>query len=129
MSSNATRPPPIPLPRHDGWTVERQKAFIEMLARTRNVSRAAAAAGMSGEGAYRFRRRPDGAVFASTWDWVLSLPPRPRVYSEVHTCPPRGAGSGDPPRGKGHKAHGSQISSIRYKLRPSKAGLVRTRTP
>ena len=128
MSSNATRQPPIP-PRHDGWTVERQKIFIEMLARTRNVSRAAAAAGMSREGAYRFRRRPDGAMFASTWDWVLSLPPRPRVNIEVHNCPPRGPGSNDSPRGKGHKAHGSQFSAIHHQLRRSKVGLVRTRTP
>ena len=126
MSSNATREPPIP-PRHDGWTVERQKVFIEMLARTRNVSRAASAAGMSREGAYRFRRRPDGAVFASTWDWVLSLPPRPRVTSEVHTCPPRGPGSNGAPRGKGHKAHGSHFSAIHHQLRRSKSGLVRTR--
>ena len=128
MSSNATREHPIP-PRHDGWTVERQKAFIEMLARTRNVSRAAAAAGMSREGAYRFRRRPDGAMFASTWDWALSLPLRPRVNIEVHNCPPRGPGFNASPRGEGHKAHGSQIPSIHHQLRPSNVGLVRTRTP
>ena len=128
MSSNATRQPPIP-PRHDGWTAERQKIFIEMLARTRNVSRAAAAAGMSREGAYRFRHRPDGAMFASTWDWVLSLPPRPRVNIEVHNCPPRGPGSNGATRGKGHKAHGSHFSAIHHQLRRSKVGPVRTRTP
>lgn len=42
------RPPlpeftPVPSkPRHDGWTPERQKAFIEALADTGSVSRAAA---------------------------------------------------------------------------------------
>ena len=128
MSSNATRQLPIP-PRHDGWTVERQKIFIEMLARTRNVSRAAAAAGMSREGAYRFRRRPDGAMFASTWDWVLSLPPRPRVNIEVHNCPPRGQGSNASPRAEGHKAHGSHFSAIHHQLSGTKGGLLRTRTP
>lgn len=44
----ADRPPlpeftPVPRkPRHDGWTPERQKAFIEALADTGSVSRAAA---------------------------------------------------------------------------------------
>ena len=129
MSSNATRQPPIPLPRHDGWTVERQKTFIDVLARTRNVSRAARAAGMSREGAYRLRLRPEGAAFRASWDWVLSLPPRPQVTSEVHSYPPRRPGSNDVPQGKGHKAHGSHFSAMHHQLRRSKVGLIRTRAP
>jgi hypothetical protein len=38
--------------RHDGWTPERQKAFIEALADTGSVSRAAAMANMTPESAY-----------------------------------------------------------------------------
>lgn len=84
MSSPATRQTPISCPRHDGWTVDRQKIFIRTLAMTRNVSRAAAAAGMSRESAYRLRRRAEGVALSQTWDWILSLPPVPRGHSEGH---------------------------------------------
>ena len=67
--------PAIVRPRHDGWTRDRQVAFIIALHRTRNVSRAAAAAGMSRESAYRFRARPSGAEFASAWDRALRFVP------------------------------------------------------
>ena len=67
--------PPIAKPRHDGWTRDRQVAFIIALHRTRNVSRAAAAAEMSRESAYRFRARPSGAEFAAAWDRALRFVP------------------------------------------------------
>lgn len=57
--------------RNDGWTPSRQLAFLDILARTRSVSPAASAVGMSREGAYRLRRRPDGALFAAAWDRVM----------------------------------------------------------
>ena len=57
-----------PCIRRDGWTVERQLAFLDALARTRSISEAAAAAGMSRESAYRLRARRDGALFAAIWD-------------------------------------------------------------
>lgn len=57
--------------RHDGWTPRRQLAFLDTLARTRSVTRAAAAAGMSRESAYRLRRRPSAALFAAAWDRAL----------------------------------------------------------
>jgi hypothetical protein len=70
--------------RKDGWTVERQLRFLDALAHTRSVAKAAAFAGMSREGAYRFRERRDGALFAALWDRVLApeLPP-----AEVHRQP------------------------------------------
>ena len=71
MSSRPT--PPIPRPRHDGWTNDKQKIFIRVLAVTRNVSRAAAAAGMSRESAYRLPRRAEGVALAQTWE----LDPQP----------------------------------------------------
>lgn len=55
-------------PRHDGWTEEKQRRFIEMLADTGLVSVAAKAVGMSREGANRLRRSPHGAAFARAWD-------------------------------------------------------------
>jgi hypothetical protein len=57
--------------RRDGWTPRRQLAFLDTLARTRCVTRAAAAAGMSRESAYRLRRRPSAGLFAAAWDRML----------------------------------------------------------
>jgi len=59
-------------PRHDGWTLERQATFLGALERTGNVRTAAAAAGMSRAGAYRFRERVDGGSFARGWDLALA---------------------------------------------------------
>lgn len=55
-------------PRSDGWTEEKQRRFIEVLADTGLVSAAAKAVGMSREGANRLRRSPHGAAFARAWD-------------------------------------------------------------
>jgi hypothetical protein len=61
--------------RGDGWTAKRQLRFLDALAQTRSVSRAAAAAGMSRESAYRLRDRRDGALFAALWDEALAFQP------------------------------------------------------
>lgn len=69
----------MPVParaRRDGWTPERQRVFIAALARTGCVGRAAAAAGMSRESAYRLRRREGAARFAAAWDSILAARPR-----------------------------------------------------
>jgi hypothetical protein len=55
-------------PRTDGWTEEKQRRFIEVLADTGLVGAAAKAVGMSRETAYRLRRSPHGAAFARAWD-------------------------------------------------------------
>jgi hypothetical protein len=55
-------------PRYDGWTEEKQRRFIEVLADTGMVGAAAKAVGMSREGANRLRRSPHGAAFARAWD-------------------------------------------------------------
>lgn len=77
----ATEPVPtfIPVPvraRSDGWTAERQCAFIAALARTGCVGSAAEAAGMSRETAYRLRRRKGAESFAAAWDSILAARPR-----------------------------------------------------
>ena len=67
--------------RADGWTAERQLRFLDALAHTRSIGKAAAFAGMSREGAYRFRERRDGALFSALWDRILA----PAVpATEVH---------------------------------------------
>jgi hypothetical protein len=53
------------------WTAERQLRFLDALADTRSVRKAAAAAGMSREGAHRLRNRPTAALFAAVWDRVM----------------------------------------------------------
>ncbi len=55
-------------PRYDGWTDEKQRRFIEVLADTGIVTVAAKAVGMSRESANRLRRSPHGAAFARAWD-------------------------------------------------------------
>jgi hypothetical protein len=56
------------VPRHDGWTEEKMRRFIETLADTGQVSLAAKAVGMSRESAYKLRRAPHAAAFARAWD-------------------------------------------------------------
>lgn len=55
-------------PRYDGWTEEKQRRFIEVLADTGLVNAAAQAVGMTRETAYRLRRSAHGAAFARAWD-------------------------------------------------------------
>lgn len=45
--------------------------FIKMLERTRSVTAAARAVGLSRAGAHRFRRRAAGSLFASLWDHAV----------------------------------------------------------
>lgn len=73
------RPPlpdfaPVPRKyRHDGWTPDRQKAFIEALADTGSVSRAAKMINMSPEGAYYLRRQPGAEAFRRAWEAALDF--------------------------------------------------------
>ena len=59
--------------RHDGWTPERQKAFIEALADTGSVSRAAAMANMTPESAYYLRRQKGAESFRRAWEAALDF--------------------------------------------------------
>jgi hypothetical protein len=58
-------------PRNDGWTAERQFAFIEKLADCGSVAAAAAHVGMSRESARMLRRHPRGRAFRDAWDAAL----------------------------------------------------------
>lgn len=59
--------------RHDGWTPERQKAFIEALAATGSVTHAARAVNMAKEGAYQLRLHPEAAEFRAAWEQALDF--------------------------------------------------------
>ena len=55
-------------PRHDGWTEEKQRRFIEVLADTGLVGLAAKEVGMTRTAAYRLRRAPYAGAFARAWE-------------------------------------------------------------
>lgn len=57
--------------RHDGWTEDRQRRFVALLALTGSVEQAVRGVGKSGASAYRLRKRPDAAGFAAAWDDAL----------------------------------------------------------
>lgn len=64
----------IPVPRkrrHDGWTPEKQRAFIETLADTGSVVGAARAVGLSKQSAYALRRSKGAEGFAAAWDAAI----------------------------------------------------------
>jgi hypothetical protein len=54
-------------PRIDGWTPQRQAAFLMTLAQTGLVSQACAVAEMSASSAYALRREPRGRAFHLGW--------------------------------------------------------------
>ncbi|MEO0690146.1 MAG: hypothetical protein AAFY51_07570 [Pseudomonadota bacterium] len=56
-----------PIVRHDGWTAEKQTAFLRMLAATQSVSAAAKAVGMSRQSAYKLRARLEDGPFGAAW--------------------------------------------------------------
>jgi hypothetical protein len=53
--------------RHDGWSPDKQRAFVEALADSGSVATAAQRVGMSESSAYRLRRSPDAEAFDRAW--------------------------------------------------------------
>lgn len=68
--------------RHDGWTPERQRAFISALADTGVVTRAARRVNMAPESAYHLRNQPGAEGFRAAWEAALDLGVR-RLKDEV----------------------------------------------
>ena len=61
-------PVPTASTRRDGWTPERQRAFITELAGHGGVAAAARAVGMTSQSANKLRRRAGAEGFAHAWD-------------------------------------------------------------
>lgn len=59
--------------RHDGWTPDRQRGFVEALARIAVVAAAAKAVSKSAKSAYALRKRPGAEGFAAAWDRALAI--------------------------------------------------------
>lgn len=82
MTEPPERPAFVPVTlraRADGWTLDRQRAFLAKLAATGSVRAAAQAAGLSRASAYRLRARADAGAFADAWSAALVRPPCPRA--------------------------------------------------
>ena len=74
---------PVPLRvRADGWSPLRQAQFLVALARTRSVKKAAFAAGMTRESAYRLRGKHGAESFAAAWDAVLGVAAKRKITPE-----------------------------------------------
>lgn len=77
VAAEAALPVPdfAPVPRqyyrHDGWTPERQRAFIGALADTGCVRRAAKMVNMAQTNCYTLRRAPGAEAFRRAWDAAL----------------------------------------------------------
>ncbi|KKW92966.1 hypothetical protein [Sphingobium chungbukense] len=69
--------PPLPAPappiRVDGWSPERQRAFLETLAATGIIRAACEAAHISTRSAYSLRIRRDGAAFRLGWNAAILI--------------------------------------------------------
>lgn len=67
----------VPVPRqcerHDGWTEDRQRRFIEALADTGSVAAACKAVNMSTVGAYYLRRQRGAESFRKAWQAAIDL--------------------------------------------------------
>jgi hypothetical protein len=57
--------------RHDGWTQERQRGFIDRLVVTGSVAKSARAVGMTPQSARSLRKRKGAASFSRAWDRAL----------------------------------------------------------
>ena len=65
---------PVPRPpRVDGWTAEKQRAFIALLATTGSQRRSAMALGMAPYGAAKLREAPGADAFSAAWDRAMAM--------------------------------------------------------
>lgn len=69
--------------RRDGWTPERQRAFIALIAKGLKPGRAAERVGMRRQGAYELRERAGAAGFAAAWDAAAAIARRRRAAARL----------------------------------------------
>jgi hypothetical protein len=71
---------PVPLrSRRDGWTPQRQRAFIALLAEGMPSNHAAVTVGLSKQTAHALRRRPGAESFSAAWDAAIAAARKARV--------------------------------------------------
>lgn len=54
--------------RHDGWSLDKQAAFLRALSATHSITEAAQSVGMTRQSAYRLRSRLKGQAFDLAWE-------------------------------------------------------------
>jgi hypothetical protein len=59
--------PPARTQRHDGWTPDRQRVFLDAVAEGFSTERACQITGLSPSSAYAFKKRANGRAFALAW--------------------------------------------------------------
>jgi hypothetical protein len=59
--------------RRNGWSADRQRAFIACLARCGSVAAAARSVGMTARSAYRLCDAPDAESFVRAWDAAMDM--------------------------------------------------------
>lgn len=65
---------PVPVrPRKDGWTLSRQRRFVDLLVAGCGPSEAAVAVQMTKQSAFALRRRAGAASFAAAWDAAVAF--------------------------------------------------------
>ena len=117
--------------RHDGWTPERQVAFIKALSVTGSVAAAAAMVGMSRKSAYALCARPDSQSFADAWQIAIGNG-RARMFdymfdralNGVTTITMRMGGAVELSHGPDRKLVAAQLTSPLPGQRPFKRGKV-----
>jgi hypothetical protein len=115
---------PVPVcARRDGWTAERQRAFIRLLSEGLRPGRAAAEVGMSRQTAYALRERPGAESFAAAWNAAIEAARRRRAASRPPTDWERGVeGLPRPVRYHGHVT----VVDRRYDMAAFRRLLMRT---
>jgi len=104
--------------RHDGWTPERQRAFLEAVADGHSAETAARSVGLSPASAYALRRRAAGAAFALGWDAA-------RLLARETVADALTARAVDGQEERITRADGSEVIRFRYDNRLATAMLTR----
>ncbi len=73
--------------RRDGWTPERQRAFIAALALRPSVTAAAASVGLSARSAYKLRGKAGAEGFAAAWDRAIEAAFARRIAAAAAAVP------------------------------------------
>ena len=91
---------PVPLrARRDGWTPERQFAYVLALAELGHGGRAAQAVGMTEQSAGRLRRRPGASAFNRLCEAAWLLAKQKHAGERLARLRARGGGSSSASRG------------------------------
>ena len=102
---------PVPLRhRNDGWTVDKQYAFIEALAETGIVEEACRRIGMSRTSADNLRRRPCGVHFRRAWETAIDYSLY-RIEEDAFTRSRRGVAPGRSSTRASRSANGATMTS------------------